>query len=229
MKQALVIQHVAFEDLDNFHPVLSDHGFQIRQIEAPLADLTAIDPLLPDLLVVMGGPIGAYETDTYPFLRTELDLLSKRLAADLPVLGICLGSQLLATALGAKVAAGATEIGWAPLQLDTAGQNSCLASLGSEPVLHWHGDTFDLPAQATLLASTPACPHQAFQRGRALALQFHPEVSAQGLERWFVGHTHEINHTAGLSVAQLRADTARHAAGLQQRGAAMLTAWLRET
>jgi GMP synthase (glutamine-hydrolysing) len=94
-------------------------------------------------------------------------------------------------------------------------------------VLHWHGDTFDLPAGAALLASTAACRNQAFAAGQgALGLQFHIEATATGLERWFIGHTIEIAATAGASVATLRRDTALYAAGLARHGRACLAAWL---
>lgn len=94
-------------------------------------------------------------------------------------------------------------------------------------MLHWHGDTFDLPADAVLLASTDAYPHQAFAWGqRALGLQFHLETTARGLERWFIGHAGEIAHTPGLSVPALRTATARHAAAAEARGRQCLTAWL---
>ncbi|GIX49415.1 MAG: GMP synthase [Candidatus Tectimicrobiota bacterium] len=230
MKTALAIRHVPFEDLGSFAAVLAEAGFAVTYLEAGLDDLQAVAPLAPDLLVVLGGPIGAYEEDAYPFLRHELALLERRLAAGRPTLGICLGCQLMARALGARVYPGPRkEIGWAPLQLTEAGRRSCLASLAETPVLHWHGDTFDLPAGATRLASTPLYANQAFAWGEAaLGLQFHLEVTAQGLERWFIGHACEIGATAGLSVVQLRADTARWAPRLAQQGPACLRQWLQQ-
>ncbi len=96
-------------------------------------------------------------------------------------------------------------------------------------MLHWHGDTFDLPEGATLLASSDLYPHQAFSWGnRALALQFHIETTARGLERWFIGHAGEIAGTAGLSVPTLRAATARHAAAAEARGRQCFIAWLEQ-
>jgi GMP synthase (glutamine-hydrolysing) len=145
----------------------------------------------------------------------------------MPVLGICLGAQLMARALGARVYPGIKELGWAPLSLSAAGTRSCLAAIGEKPVLHWHGDTFDLPDGAELLASTPATRHQAFALERhGLALQFHVEASAQGLERWYVGHTMEIGATSGVDVASLRAASARHAPALAEPARAMLRTWL---
>jgi GMP synthase (glutamine-hydrolysing) len=182
------------------------------------------------VLIVLGGPIGVYQEHAYPFLTDELRLLERRLAADLPTLGICLGAQLMARALGAKVYAGPRkEIGWSPLQLSEAGWQSCLARLAKREtaVLHWHGDTFDLPAGATHLASTPAYESQAFAWGtRGLALQCHAEVTARGLEQWFISHAHEIDLTPGLSVGQLRKDTQCYAPRLQVRAASCWQTWL---
>ena len=182
-KTALAIRHVPFEDLGTLAAVLADHGYAIAYKVAGIDTLAAIDPAGPDLLIVLGGPIGAYEEDAYPFVLDELRLLERRLATDLPTLGICLGAQLMTRALGARVYPGPQkEIGWSPLTLTEAGSRSCLRCLSPErtPVLHWHGDTFDLPDGATRLASTEVCENQAFSWGsRALALQFHAEVRAR--------------------------------------------------
>lgn len=230
MKAALAVRHVAFEDLGSFERVLGDRGYHVTYADAGLDDLGALDPLRPDLLVILGGPIGAYEEAGYPFVLHELRLLEKRLAADLPTLGVCLGSQLMARALGARVYhGGRKEIGWAPLVLTDAGRRSCLRYLAPEEtaVLHWHGDTFDLPRGAVRLASTEAYENQAFSWGRrALALQFHAEATAQGLERWFVGHACEIGATPEVSVAQLRRDTARFAPALEHQGRRCFETWL---
>jgi GMP synthase (glutamine-hydrolysing) len=229
MKTILALRHVTFEDLGSFAPVLAERGYAIRYVEAGYDDLAFVDPLADDLLVVLGGPIGVYEDEAYPFIRDELALLRARLDAGRAVLGICLGCQLMAGALGGAVyPGGRKEIGWEPLTLTTAGHDSPLAALADgAPVLHWHGDTFDLPEGAVLLASTDLYPHQAFAWGRrALGLQFHLETTARGLERWFIGHAGEIAHTLGLSVPALRAATARHAARAEARGRQCLTDWL---
>ncbi len=234
MKTAVAIRHVAFEDLGSFAEVLAEQGYELRYLEAGWDSLAAIDPLAPDLLVILGGPIGAYEDDLYPFLNTELGLIERRLAARKPLLGICLGAQLMARALGAKVYPGKAgkEIGWEPLILTEAGRNGPLRHLAAEmtPVLHWHGDTFDVPRGAALLAGSEKYPNQAFALNNyAMGLQFHPEVTVAGMERWFIGHACEIGGTPGISVPQLRADTARWGAKLRPQGQLFFAEWLRQS
>jgi GMP synthase (glutamine-hydrolysing) len=229
MPSAIAIRHVAFEDLGSFAAVLERRGWKISYRDATVDDLAAAELMAADLVVVLGGPIGAYEEALYPFLVDELRLIEQRLAAGRPVLGICLGSQLMARVLGARVYPGTgKEIGWAPLQLTEAGRGSCLAPLGDgTPVLHWHGDTFDLPTGADLLASTPRYRNQAFAWQRhGLALQCHIEVAAAGLERWYVGHACEIAATPGLAVPALRGAAEQWAPLLAPRAAQCLEAWL---
>lgn len=229
-RTALAIRHVAFEDLGLLEPLLAARGLTVRYVEAGVDDLAAIDPLEPRLIVILGGPIGVYEAGDYPWIGDEIRLVARRLGADRPTLGLCLGAQMMAAALGARVyPMGVKEIGWSPLNLTAAGRQSALAPLdGAETaVLHWHGDTFDLPAGATCLASTAICANQAFAWGsRALALQFHPEVTAEGVERWLIGHTLEIATAPGVSVAGLRADTQRWAPVCLRQGAAAFGTWL---
>ena len=219
MKQATVIKHVVFEDLGTLAISLKQHNY----------NMSDLDPFGADLVVVLGGPIGAYEEKAYPFLVHELKFLEQRLASDLPTIGICLGAQLIARALGAKVYPGHhKEIGWSAITLSAAGKRSPLHYLISEltPVLHWHGDTFDLPLGATHLASTATYPNQAFSWGQhCLALQFHPEVTAIGLERWFIGHACEIK-AANLQVAELRREASLYARGLERQAAQFWQTWL---
>ncbi len=229
MKLAIAIRHVAFEDLGGAEAVLRGHGFSVRYHDVGIHDFSSLDPMASDLLVVLGGPIGAYEDDRYPFLKQEIDLLEARLAANRPILGICLGAQLMARALGARVYAGpCKEIGFAPIALTQAGRSSCLAPFGTPDatVLHWHGDTFDLPPGATRLASTEVCENQAFALGNnALGLQFHPEAGVIGFERWLIGHTAELS-AAGLDVVALRAAAERYGPALERNGADCLIRWL---
>jgi GMP synthase (glutamine-hydrolysing) len=226
-KTLLALRHVHFEDLGAFEAPLVEAGYAIRYAEAGFDDFAALTK--PEMLVVLGGPIGAYEDDDYPFLSTELALIQTQLEAGKPILGICLGAQLMARAMGARVYPGrAKEIGWKKLTVTEAGEET-LAPLKDVPVLHWHGDTFDLPAGATNLATTDICDHQAFIAGsNALAFQFHPEAQKQNLERWLIGHTGEIASVPGISVQQLRADTALYADTCAAKGQEVLRAWLKQ-
>lgn len=228
MKIALAIRHVAFEDLGLFERTLDAAGYQLRYLEAGMDDLSWLDPLDPDLLIVLGGPISANDEAEYPFIPDELEIIKTRLGSDAPTLGICLGAQLMARALGANVYPGKQkELGWQRVQLTAAGKQSALHHLEYSPVLHWHGDTFDLPDGAVNLASTDITPHQAFSwKKRGLALQFHPEVTVHGLERWFIGNTTELHQTAGVSIKQLRADTSRYGYDMETHGNKFLEAWL---
>jgi GMP synthase (glutamine-hydrolysing) len=228
MKSALAIVHVAFEDLGLLEPLLAERGVATRYVEAPLGGVAAEDPLAPDLVVVCGGPISVYDEAQYPFVRDELALLERRFAADRPTLGLCLGAQMMARALGSRVYPNARkEIGWSALSLTPAGKESPLRHLEGTSVLHWHGDTFELPAGAQRLASTQITENQAFAWGAsALALQFHAEAAGVALERWFVGHACEIAATPGVSVEGLRRDTRACTPALERAGRALFTEWL---
>lgn len=225
MKTVNVIQHLAFEDLGSLEDVFYQLGFRVRYFEAGVDDLS---PALnyEGLTVILGGPIGVYETEDYPFLVDEIAGLKQRLKTNKPTIGICLGAQLIAHALGAKVYAGhQKEIGWSQLEIKAV-ENNPLAALENVEVLHWHGDTFDLPSNATLLASSAIYPNQAFSVGNnILALQFHLEITEQSFEKWLIGHTCEIRH-AGLSIPQLRADNLAYATQLEDQTAKVIQHFL---
>jgi GMP synthase (glutamine-hydrolysing) len=224
----IALRHVSFEDLGAFAPVLERRGGPLDIYDVGVDDLRSLDPIAPDLLVVLGGPIGVYEEEIYPFLVDETAIIARRIEANRPTLGICLGAQLIAKAAGARVyPSGVKEIGFAPITLTDAGRASCLAPFADDPVtLHWHGDTFDLPAGATLLASTGACRNQAFALGPDIVgFQFHPEAGGPGFERWLIGHAVELS-AAGINVSALRADAARYSSALAGKAEKVLTTWL---
>jgi len=184
-RPVLVLQHVPWERPGLIGDALATAGVPLvarTVVDRPSCDL----PPARDLagLVVMGGPMNADDDVRHPGLAVERRLLAEAVDAGVPVLGVCLGMQLLARALGAAVHPGrASEIGFAPV--DVRGEDPVLAPLGGRPtVLHWHGDAADLPSGATLLASSHLTPVQAFRAGSALGLQFHLEVDPPLLVSW---------------------------------------------
>jgi GMP synthase (glutamine-hydrolysing) len=227
IKKCLAVRHVAFEDLGLLGPLVAARGYGVRYHDAGIQPFDAETLLAPDLLIVLGGPIGVYERNSYPFIADEVAAIAVRLEADKPMLGICLGAQMMAAALGARVAPGPVkEIGWAPLTLTADGQKSVLAPLGATPVLHWHGDNCELPTGCTRLASTPHCPVQAFARTPSqLALQFHLETEPARFESWLVGHTVELGK-AGVDPRQLRTQARTVGPATRALGQKVLAAWL---
>jgi GMP synthase-like glutamine amidotransferase len=178
-------RHVPFEGLGNIEDWIESKGHSLS------ATLFYENPEFPniediDWLIVMGGPMGAYEENIYPWLTLEKEIIAQAIKRGIKVLGICLGAQLIASALGAKVyPADQKEIGWFPLRLTKQGIASKLFQNFPQEldVLHWHGDTFDLPACAIHLAESSACKNQAFSyRDNVLALQFHLDLKKENVE-----------------------------------------------
>ena len=178
------LQHVLFEGLGcieqwinrNKHPLTVTRFFENDKLPS-LADF--------DMLIIMGGPMGIYDDDKYPWLTEEKELIQQAIEANKIVLGICLGSQLIADAIGAKVYPNMEkEIGWFNISLTEEGRQSRLLNDFEEtfPVFHWHGDTFDLPADAVHLLQSEGCKNQAFARDNVLGLQFHFEVTQESLK-----------------------------------------------
>lgn len=227
MKNAVAIRHVAFEDAGILEDVLAEREIALRYLDAGVDDLAPAKDA--DLLIVLGGPIGIYEVDRYPFLRDEFAVIERALKRHTPLIGICLGAQAIAASLGARVYPGrAKEIGWGLIALSVEGRSSPLAALAETgfKVLHWHGDTFDLPNGATRLAETAITPNQAFAYGpKVLALQFHVEPRAHTLERWLIGHTGELS-AARIDLGRLRADTKILGPGLERAGRKLFADWL---
>lgn len=188
MRKLLVFQHSAREPLGLLDPMLRRHGFRIRYV-----NFSRQPDLKPDVsryngLVVLGGPMNVDQQDQHPHLAAEIAAIRQALDLEIPILGICLGAQLLAAALGANVRPNSVrEIGWYRLHPTAAatGDPLCRHFDGSQYVFQWHAYTFDLPPGAVHLASTPTCPNQAFRFGdRAYGLQFHLEADGEQIRRW---------------------------------------------
>lgn len=181
----LVLQHIACEPPGVYEDVLRERAARITRVELDEGEHLPTRPF--DAIVAMGGPMSVNDVDEHPWLRDEKRLIADAVNGGVPVWGACLGVQLLASALGARVYAGSEpEVGLLPVTLTEAGRaDPVLGSLPPEVItLQWHGDTFDLPEGATLLASSPAYPNQAFRVRNAYGVQFHLEVTPAMADEW---------------------------------------------
>lgn len=228
MPTALVIQHEAYESLAGFRDPLDARGYAIETINVRHPEYERLGFLEPDLLVIMGGPMGVYEQAEHPWMNHEIIRVAERILANRPTLGVCLGSQVMAAAMGATVYKGQhNEVGFKSVRLTEAGARSPLSLIDGVPLLHWHGDTFDLPEAVTLLASTEIYPHQAFARGpNILALQFHPEMGDdESFDTWCEKGDPFIA-SADLTVETLVDQHERLGPAAVTAGRAMLGQWL---
>lgn len=229
--KARFILHVEHEDMGSFEHVLHNHGIMAEIVYAPCCDISALDPHDGDILVLMGGPMSVNDAPDIPWLAHEIELVKQRIAANLPILGICLGSQIIAKALGAEIHTGpqGKEIGWMPIQVNEAGLNTPLRHLDGDhtSMFHWHGDTFDVPQGATLLASSPLYRNQAYAYGdNVLALQCHPEITEAKLERWYKKGEAQLIEV-GKNVQDMRLNAQAFGPRLQAQNHAFFEEWLR--
>lgn len=200
-KKILIIQHVPSEGLGIIAAPLCFDGFEADFFKAYEGKKLPRKPEGYSALIVLGGPMGVYEEDKYPFIKDELGLIKEALKERLPILGICLGSQLLAKAAGANVYKGKDkEIGWYDVTLteDGAIDNLFTGLPRDLGVFQWHGDTFDLPSGARVLASSSLFPNQVIRvNGNAYGVQFHLEVTADMIREWIEVNKGELESLKG--------------------------------
>lgn len=199
MKRVLITQHHPHEGPGTIGDFLSQQGAELVTVQLQAGQLL---PSLEgfDAVVSMGGPMNVYEEEKHPWLADETELLARAARQGMPVLGICLGAQLLAKALGARVVdSPVKEIGWRPVHLTPEGKEDPLFQgvADSFDVLQWHGDMFQIPEGARLLARGDDCPHQAFVFNKAYGLQFHVEVTPEILRNWYENQEQAAEIEAG--------------------------------
>jgi GMP synthase (glutamine-hydrolysing) len=188
MSDILVFQHLAAEPAGTLGALMRTRGHRVTTVDFERDPRARANLENIGALIVLGGPMNVEDRDTRAHLRTEIDAIGEAIERDLPILGICLGSQLLAHALGAQVRRNpVSEIGWYDVALTPEGRNDpVLSPLGeSSSVFQWHGYTFDIPSGAVCLAGSATCANQAFRYGRnAYGLQFHLEMDQPLIESW---------------------------------------------
>lgn len=216
--QVTILQHTPYEDAGYAEVRLRQHQATLNRVM--VADPAAVYPTpeQSDMLVICGGPQSAGEEDQYPWLKEEKAYIRAVIDSGRPVLGLCLGGQLIAAALGGAVSRNPQpEIGWFTLQGLDAGEGTFRFPPQFE-VMEWHYDTFSLPAGAVRLASSPACANQAYQLGeRVIGLQCHPEMTAENIRYLLTHFPQELKPLTGIqSAAEIDAGIARHAAQANQ-------------
>lgn len=210
------LQHVPFEGLGSMAEVFERRGDEVTTSHLYAGDAPpALEAF--DWLVVMGGPMGVHDEEQYPWLAAEKTLIRAAIDGGKRVLGICLGAQLIAHTLGAAVTPNPRrEIGWFPIRAtEAAGATPWGVVFAGQPrVFHWHGDTFAIPPGAVHLASSEACPHQAFVLGtRVLGLQFHLETTGESAEALLKHCANELDGSEWVQDAEaIRADPSRYPA-----------------
>ncbi|OUV03815.1 MAG: hypothetical protein CBC42_01485 [Betaproteobacteria bacterium TMED82] len=217
-KSCFVLYFVHFENLGVIEKVVQNY-YEVNYCH--LSNFSENEKLFLefDLVIVLGGPVGANDGLIFPNLTSVLKYIEKRVKKGKPTIGICLGSQLVAKALGATIYKSENcEIGWKKLNLSREGKKSYLKYLGNVPVLHWHSDTFSLPEGCIRLASTEQTETQAFSYGdNILAMQFHCEVLPGFFEYWALGHKHELQYE-GVNIKQMRENSELYAPNLGLAG-----------
>jgi len=227
MSEVLIIQHQAGEGPGTIEEELLGAGHKVRKVRLDEGDKVLREVGSLSGLVVMGGSMGVGDQGKLSHLKDEIALLKQFLAAEKPILGICLGAQLLASALGAEVVAGEKEIGWFPVRkLPDAFKDPVLRRLPENfPALMWHGDHFALPKGAVHLLSTDKCACAAFRHGKkAYGLVPHLEMTAAMVDEMVAGSRKELV-ASGVEAGQILEDTSEHAEPAEELARVMWRAW----
>ena len=231
MKEVLVFQHDPFEDLGFFSEVLEKQRTGYRVLRLFHGEMPAEDWERIGALIILGGPMSVNDEEQFPFLRWEKRIIRAAIDEAVPVVGICLGAQLIATTLGTMVYHGRVkEIGWSPISITAHGQVDSL--LGYLPenatVFQWHGDGFELPAGAIRLASSVNYKNQAFRVGKNIyALQFHLEVTPPMIARWIDERSKDLAQAPYILPDKILADTQNYAPILKYYGERFLSEFIR--
>ena len=231
MNEVLVFQHDPFEDLGFFAEVLQNQGTSFRTIRLFHGEVPAEDWEQTSALIILGGPMSASDEEQYPFLRWEKTIIRAAIDEAVPLLGVCLGAQLIAAALGVPVYHGSVkEIGWYPISITPHGQVD--SSLGYIPesavVFQWHGDGFDLPTGAQRLASSVYYENQAFRLGKNIyGLQFHLEMTAEMIERWIDERSKDLAQVPYIYPERIVSDTQNYLPTLKYYAEKFLSEFIR--
>lgn len=231
-KTVLAIQHVGYEDLGSFEPILKTRGFDVRYVCSRSFDYKGIFAYDPDLVIDLGGPMGVYEDEKHPWIPNELQFITERIECEKPLMGICFGAQMIARALGANCYKGpqGKEIGWSKITVNNQGMKSPFRHFDGSltHMMHWHGDTFDMPDGAVLLASSDKYQKQAYSYGdHILAMQCHPEITEAKLRLWYASDKGELAEV-GKDIETMKRDAEKYASRLTIQTGKFLNEWLDE-
>jgi GMP synthase (glutamine-hydrolysing) len=229
MAKIVVLQHHPAETLGNIAGALEGCALAWQYVRIFDGHPVPHDMKGAGGLIVMGGPMGVYQQERYPFIRDELRLIENAINAKLPVLGVCLGAQIVAAALGAKVEKNPAgkEIGWYPVGMSAAARDDGLFGGAAETItpFHWHGDVFDLPRDAVALASSDRTLCQAFRYGgNVYALQFHIEVTRDGVAAMADAFARELEREK-IDAAAMVTQWNKYGAALERLADTAFTRW----
>ncbi len=230
--KALILCHKTKDDLGSMKSVLEERGFTLDYILGYEDKLKDLDDSQYDLAVILGGPMGVYESAEHPYLLNEVEYIKSRIDKDLPTLGICLGAQLMANALGSRVykAEQDKETGWRELDVTEKGLKSVVRHFDKSKtkMTQAHQDTFDFPKGATLLATSPQFENQIYSYGKnALGFQCHPEADEKIIDAWV--NKHESFFLAGdMTKESVAEETQKYLPTLKAQTALFLNEWLDE-